>query len=390
MKISFYKKIDSKIIVYCLLWIWIFSNCFTAIDSNWLPALKGTYSGLHIHNIVAIFLVIYTITRGKLKFPKRYIYIFMLFFEMTIVWLFNSFKWGISSGYISVVYGIFMMICIASMREYINMKMVSEIMESISIIMTCCILINILLNIGDVFSSIRAGWGHPKVEVFFGGGHNVEAVWMTMFGVFVRKKWKYRYWLFTCFLSAIYLSRTGILVNILLLFVYLFQDGRRKILQYSLWISLLILVAGMVLYVTGLYEYIWNRFARTGVEIGSMSRLKIWTAMLNGMIDKPLGIGFGNTMKFLRETYCLKQNENNAHNIYLQYLLENNIIGFLLFMYGWVKLAMQQIKSRFLNPCGTFLILYAFQGLFQMQVKEPFLFLMLAFYFLITYDCENC
>lgn len=387
MKLVIHKKIDSRDIVFFLLWIWVFSNCFTAVDSNWLPGLSGTDSVLHIHNVLFILFMCFAFAKRKFTVPKGYLYVFCMFAEMTLIWVFNMNKYGLSSGYVSTLYGMLILICVAAMEAYLDMDMINRIFESVAVLMAGLILLNLFLNIGSVVSSLAAGWSHPDIQCFFGGGHNLEAVWMTMFGVFVREQWRYRYWIFTILLSVIYLSRTGVLVNLILLLIYMFQSNKKSKMKQAL---LIVCSAVAVLYainIIGLFDNIWIRFVNTGKESGSVSRINIWKAVIQGIQDRPLGIGCGNAMRFVRETYRLRQGENNAHNIYLQCILENNMIGFLLMMLGWIKIGIQQLKERFSNPCGTFLILYAFQGLFQMQLKEPLLFLALALY--LTVPCNN-
>jgi O-antigen ligase len=369
--------------------IWILSNCFTNIDTNWLPALSGTYSNLHIHNIIGILWIFIILAKGKIIIPQKYGYLLLLFGEMSIVWLFNFSKFGISSGYISVIYGIFIMIYIASIVDYLNMSLICNMFEKIALIMCVCIICNILINVRIIISSLLSGWSHPDIVTFFGGGVNLEAVWMTMFGVFIRKKWQYRYLVFTSILSAIYLSRTGILVNILLLLIYLYRDGINSLAKNILIAGLAVGVVLIFMSQTGLISSIMSRFGNIGTENGSRSRLNIWISLLQGVKDKPLGIGFGNSMNYLRNAYGLRQEETNAHNIYLQCLLENNIVGLLLMMIGWIMIVIKQVKCRFSNPCGLFLILYTFQGMFQAQLKEPFLFLVLALYLSVPMQKED-
>lgn len=377
-------KINSNSIVYLAFWLWVFSNCFTLIDGEWFLKLEGTYSSMHIHNILALFLILFALNRKEWEIPKGYLYIFSFFVEITLVWLINARKYGMSTGYISTIYGIIIIICVAALSDCIDRSVVNHIFESVALVVAVLIMGNLLIHIRDVVGSLKAGWAHPNIKVFFGGGVNLEATWMTMFGVFFRKKWKYRYWLFSSLLSVIYMSRTGVVLNVLLIFIYLYQDNQQQLLKRVLVLAVLSGVAVFVSYRIGLLDDILRRFMNIGGETGSRARLAIWKAIGKGIIDKPLGVGCGNTMDFLRSAYKLQRIESNAHNIYLQCLLENNLVGFSMLLIGILKLGIKQLKNRFSDPCGAFLLLYAFQGLFQMQLKEPLLFLVLAFYFVLS------
>lgn len=361
--------------------MWILANCFTKVDIKILPAIEGTYSNLHIHNIIGVLFLAHLLLRCSIKVPKNYIYILLMFAETSIVWMINLRSYGISSGYMSVLYGMIIMFYIASVKDLLNYSIICEVFEKVALIMSTLITCNIVLNIQTIIKSISSGLNHPDIDVFFSGGVNGEATLMTMFGVFFRKKWRYRYWAFTMILSVIYLSRAAIMVNILQLLIYLYNDGKGKILKNIIICSLLIVIVMIFAYQTGLISNIVDRFANmNGNEGGSKSRLIIWGYVLKGLRDRPFGIGFGNTMKFLESSYGLVRAESNPHNIYIQCLLENNIVGFVLMMVGWLKLVIDGIRCRFSNPFGVYLIVYAFQGLIQMQLKEPFLFLNLALY----------
>ncbi len=383
------KKIGSRDIVYGLLWVWILLNCFTAMDTEWMPGLSGTNSVLRMHNIFFLFFIAYSLCRRKWEIPKKYFYILLLFTEITFVWLVNVHKYGLSSGYISTVYGMLIMFFVASMVVYIDMDTVCRIFESVAIIVAVMIILNLLLHINRVVSSLATGWEHPDIDVFFGGGVNIEATWMTMLGVFFRKKWRYRYWIFSVLLSVIYVSRTAIIVNILLLFLYLYKDGKRKLMRNIFILMGIFSIVLFISYKMGILNVILERFASTGNDNGSMGRLVIWKAVIKGIKNSPFGVGCGNTMDYLKETYGLLRSENNAHNIYLQCFLENNIVGFLLFISGIVKLYWTEFKNRFSNPCGLLLVLYTFQGMFQMQLKEPLMFLVLALYLTLPYEYQE-
>ncbi|MCM1216733.1 MAG: O-antigen ligase family protein [Lachnospiraceae bacterium] len=377
-------KIKLNGIVYFVLWLWIFTNCFTGLDADLFLRLKGTNSSLHIHNILAIFLILLALSRKEWKFPKGYIYVFLFFIEMTLIWLINLSKYGVNSGYISTVYGIVIMACVAGLSDCIDEKVIKRIFESVALVVAVLIMSNILIHMQDIVRALRNGWAHPTITVFFGGGVNLEATWMAMFGVFFRDKWKYKYWLFSSLLSVVYISRTGMMLNVLLILIYLYQDNRQQLFKRILVVLVLVGMIFSVSYSIGLLDNVLKRFSNIGNEAGSRARLIMWEASLRGIFDNPLGVGCGNAMDFLSSAYNLHRSESNVHNIYLQCLLENNIVGFSMLIGGIFKLVCRQLKNRFSDPCGMFLLLYAFQGFFQTTLKDPLMFLVLAFYFVLS------
>lgn len=363
-----------------LIGLYVLANCFTGVSS--LLHIEALRTNIHIHIIVAIFLIVYVMVKRKICFPREGIILIMLFAEMLLVVIGNLYRYLPSGMFLTYCYDLVMVFVIFTILKEKDIQS-RKIMQSVAIVMAIVITIKNLLEFDAFLHFFKGLYGHPVITSFFGGGINLEATWMTLFGCFFEKKKRYYYLGFTTVLSILYVSRTAIILNVLLLFIYMLQEGYKKAIRIAAFFVLLgsLVIIGGVLTDNPLIMYVINRFANIGKEVGSRERLIMWEKLPLIITENPFGVGSGNAIKYMNDVFDMGRAESNIHNIYLQYIIDNGIVGFIMYLVSWGMLVVEQLKSRFNNPYAVFLIAYAVGGLVQFTGKDVFLFIILACYF---------
>lgn len=168
-------------------------------------------------------------------------------------------------------------------------------------------------------------------------------------------------------------SRSSFLVSSLILF-FAFLKGRNK------YFFILLLV--FFVFVIGTYLYspdVVNRILSIGDNLkteGGSGRFELWGEAINNFIASPiLGIGTGQTPAY-------SPSHLGTHNLYLQILGENGIVGFSVFMFIWLS-ALIRMKKHF-NTNGFYYFAFLGFSLNLMTVhcfdlRIPF-FVMILFY----------
>lgn len=154
---------------------------------------------------------------------------------------------------------------------------------------------------------------------------------------------------FICSLAGIALSYSrGPYLAVAVAFICLFFYGKKQFL------SLLVTAAGMagisLAVSSGVFERLLTIFSSDDISINTRS--DIWKAcleMLDGHFIFGYGTGVANVREQLHNTYSI--NQPHAHNLLLEILLENGIVGVLLLLCVFIIFLVRMIK---LTKKGTF------------------------------------
>ena len=128
--------------------------------------------------------------------------------------------------------------------------------------------------------------------------------------------------------TAVSYSR-GPYIALAVVFLMLLFHGRKNILK--LFYLAAPILAAICIFASGTIKRIFTLSSSTDVSVNL--RVKIWEASLDMFAKKPIfgyGTGFNNIRDMLHNTYNIKQ--PHSHNILMEILLENGIIGGLLFL----------------------------------------------------------
>ena len=146
--------------------------------------------------------------------------------------------------------------------------------------------------------------------------------------------------------------------------------------------GLIVLIVGFVFMNTTAGNYLLKRFLNTGVEIGSATRLNIWSGAYKTFISHPLGVGCGNVIKAINKEFGGSFVESNSHNIYLQFTIDEGIIGLLFISLCLFLNVKYNVKKKFTSRFGFYILLYLFQGLFQSRGVDVWMAVFLGFYYI--------
>ena len=161
------------------------------------------------------------------------------------------------------------------------------------------------------------------------------------------KKYKRILWCFACILLlvSIYLlsSRAGFLaISIALLFYFLFKlDYKKRILRKTLLVILLLFVTISIVRTNERITLFMEQFSDGTFreKIAKDSRILIWRSSIKIIKNNPvLGVGIGDAGAELMKEYLIIGDKDlidshyNAHNQFLEILLETGIAGLLVFL----------------------------------------------------------
>lgn len=126
-------------------------------------------------------------------------------------------------------------------------------------------------------------------------------------------------------------------------------------------------------------SYLLNRVRETGNEPGSLGRLRMWKWVPQESKENILGYGLGNGTNQIKENDP-QIYEINLHNIYLQVLLDQGVIGFTILILVIAKFVLTEIPSLFSNPIAAFILCYLGLGVFQFTFLDVFFWIIVGGY----------
>ena len=172
-------------------------------------------------------------------------------------------------------------------------------------------------------------------------------------------------------------SRSTFLVSTLILLYALFIN-KKESFYYTL-IGITIIFIGIFLYSPEVIDRIFSISENVKSEGGS-GRFELWEEAINNFFSNPLiGVGTGQTPAY-------SPTRMGTHNLYLQIIGENGIIGFSIFAYIWGSTFNKMRKIKKSNAFYYFAFLgYSINlmTVHNFDLRIPF-FVILLFYLYIT------
>lgn len=370
------KKIQFKFVT---LFIYIVSLFFTAGDYA-IINLSGF--NLQIHHLVFVAMAILTLfkKKGNIKIPCCYLALFFVY--LVISSLINGAIRGFNSLLLNAIYAYAIIIVIFNLFLDEDLEKIKNIFAFAIILMYILIMVKDIIQYRVFIDFIKHPWGHPVINVFVGGGVNLEATYLTIFSVFLLEK---KHGIVFCFValivSILYASRTAIVCGVVLLLYYFIII--KKINVKNIVIAVLVFSALVLISLqTSSGQYIIERFVNTGDEAGSLGRIRIWQGVYEVFINNPLGVGCGNSVKAISNSTGLIIYESNLHNIIFQFLVDEGIIGLIFIISGYIWVIRNEFNNKFKNIFGVAVLFYLLQGLFQSRGVDPIIGLFLGFYYI--------
>lgn len=295
---------------------------------------------------------------------------------------------GINSYIINFIYAISVVLIFYSMYENEDMNIASSVIGTAFLCALPFIVVNITIQAQSIISYFAAGGGgHPEIETLAGANVNLEATYLAIYSVFVmKKKYGLLAWYVSFIISLLYSSRTAFIVNIGVIIWYLIFI--KNVVFFIKWKTVLVFVPIVAIFIylilnSSLGEVTISRFVRTGNEQGSLGRIRMWENLWDVIESYPLGVGCGNVAfaaKKVGGSDFVKY--DNLHNIFLQFTTEEGFIGFLFIFWGSLWLFYREMKIRFQDPFGVFMLLYLVQGALQSRGFDVWMAEILGLYFI--------
>ena len=321
----------------------------------------------------------------------------LLFFVVyaVVISMVAALQWGVNSLLLNYVIGfvvILTLFCTLG-REY-SEELWLVAYGRAAIFLLIISYISILLQIDEVkyFFQNTSWMVHPAIYTFTGGGVNIDATWLAILGIaLIKTKGKWFYWGLSIFYAAVVASRVGILTNLLCMVVYLANDTDRVkgMLKKSVPIVLGIFALSLI-FASGSFEFVLERFSQIGDESGSIGRLMMWRNIPTLIKTYPFGVGVGNVMDALQTVANMRYEESNIHCIPLQWLCELGLPGVCFYVWFVVWFLKRENKKVFTKPFSAMLLAYIIVSLIQFRGGEAMLFCMMGTYFSVENQrCGN-
>ena len=315
------------------------------------------------------------------------------------LWLVITFivglRYGLSPFVLNYIFIFALALVISTQSEMISFHSFQKSLLWIVFPAFLYVFFNILFNLDTVIAAqafnIRFG-GRPIIpNMLFSGGWNIEASYLAMLSVlFIRTRWFFLFASIAFIVSIAYLSRTGLVLTVVLGMYWVFFKLYERVSTFTLFflLPLLLLTLAIVLLTVGYYldVSVVKRLFLIGNEPGSQGRLDILLYVVPGLLDSQfMGYGPGNTMEKLIAMGLETQN-NNLHNYYLQVLMDFGFLGFvgyLLFIVYFI------LSPHIVLEFKLFLSLYMVGSFVQFRGAEPLVWGILLWAFLVKVPCQK-
>jgi hypothetical protein len=319
----------------------------------------------------------------SLMIPPKIMCVYFLLIILVSVFVIPSY--GLGSPLISYIWGAYIIITIRSIGKYIEFDSIISIFQKVAILFLIAIWIKNFFNMEAFIIFFLNPKVHPEILTFSQGGVNLEATWVALFGFFFKSKKGYIYLFASLFLSILYTSRVGLILNFLhfcwLTYHIYFKNGflnLKRILQ----VSFIIFLLGVFFLNSPLTEVALNRLAESGDEneSGTRGRMAMWINFPDAFVNNPMGYGAGNAIKALELISGRSFIESNIHNTYMQCALDFGLLGLFIYVAIVLSFLFKEKKTRFANPFAGALLGYIVASLIQFGGSENMLFIFIGFY----------
>lgn len=367
-KFSKLKLLDWLIIIFFVL------LCFQQISIISLGGFK-----VKLYHIFS-FIFLPVIIKYKFKFPPLFVNLFFCFILISSIC--SSVFYGFSSLLFNYIFCYYVIFIFINVFKLYSLEKITDILKIGAWFVLLMLVINMVTQYKAILAFMYNSWGgHPIINSIFGGGVNLDATWIVVIGgIFIKSKKRefYLYWTICFIISLLLSSRTGLIGDVLLLFLYIYYNNR--FVKFSFYSLLAIIFVLIVLITTSYGKEILNRFLSTGDsdELGSLGRLNMWKWVLNAFKNNPLGYGTGNNIKAIELVSGLSFTDGNLHNLYLQFLVDNGLFGFIIIVYLFFAFLFKNIRKEGIFCCP--IILYLLMGFLQFRGGDAIMALMFAVY----------
>jgi len=296
---------------------------------------------------------------------------------VVIIYLLNLPNYGLNADFVNFIYCLYLFLLGQFFGQRLGYTNALGVFNKAAIFMIIVVIINIVIHNNVILDFMSNPSGHPHIASVYGGGVNLDSTWIAMLGVFVLSAKSRRiYYFFSFLISVLLASRIGLVLNLIALFYKVPLTNIRSIMSLTL-IAVILMCSSILL--GG--DYIIQRIQDAGSDYSSFARFNMWVMSVDVFKEYPFGVGMGNAISSLEEFHDSNTHEGNLHNIFLQTLLEQGIIGFILFILIPLEIIRYEFKTRFNIPLAYFILMYYIAGLIQFRSVEVVFWFVFGCYF---------
>lgn len=360
---------------------------------------------------VALLFVPYLLANlRRLKWPRWYLLAFFLF---VLIWaLVQMPRYGLSKSILHWAFALYLFVMIPNAGHDFSKETWLGILEAGACIFVILHVINTVAH-SQYFIELLEGYLNGSGNGYFAsripsltrGGRNLDASWLALGALFVRGKKKGVYVTYVLLFSFLASSRVGIIAIGVVILWSLFYDPMYRLTLRSLkWYLLYAVAILAILICTGMAQGILSRmgihlptpaqmFGMVTPEQAHMmaaglpttgllsGRDAMWTLAPEAFADNPLGYGVGNALRVLRTGYGFTSYEDVMHNVFLQFALDEGIVGIVWFIAMVALFAVSQwkLRPRFLEkPIAVYFFIYLVLSLVQFHGGEALMHFTMA------------
>lgn len=362
------------------------------LTSGYFSVLQFSDVSLHLHHLVFVLLLLDSIRERSLNLRKTIvpIWISLFFYYIVLCSIWNFGTYGFSGPFVNFVYSYLLIVVFVNYYKETDLNTIKGIIEKVIALSFFLVTANMLIQYDAILRFVKNPFtNHPVVKTLVGGGVNLEASLLAIYSLFLlNKKNAYVYLIWGLVISLLYGSRAGMVINLLvILYYFLVVKGVKSVTVILISGTGLLILIGIIFF-TSIGKYVIQRFMDTGNESGSIGRINMWMHCLSVFYMHPLGVGAGNAMKAISQAAGRSFSESNVHNIYLQYLLDEGIVGFLFIVGSLLNILYSAMKDK-RNVWCIFLLIYLIQGLVQTRGFEPWAVCIVPLYFISKADVHS-
>lgn len=219
-------------------------------------------------------------------------------------------------------------------------------------------------NIWVLYSSLKVSYLYAD--------KNMVAFTISLLIVLSNRFFKNKYLFLLWFLTVISLSRSGILVNTLLLLYFTGFKLLKPSLLLALFATLALTLA--VIYSLGLDEMFSQRLSLTK-DLSMHSRLGLQQMGINMWLDAPAtGKGLSGFEQYFYDYYKGGEETPSPHNFYIYELSEQGLIGFFMLLALFSLIWLDLYKKRLGMIVGAYLMF----GMFIFNLSEYHFFFLVG------------
>ena len=347
-----------------------------------------------------------------LKWPPWYL---TGFFAFVLLWaVICAPSYGLSKSILHWGFGFFLLVMIPTVGHDFSREDWLSLLEGGACCFFCIHFVYMIIHRQYLLDMLKGYWdgsGNGSYAALIPsltrGGRNLDASWLALGAFFVRGRKKAVYVSYVLLFSFVASSRVGIIaIGMVILWSLIYDPDYRLSLKNLKWYILYAALMLMVVVGTGSAQGLFSRLGihlpspaqmfgivsrqeaqQAAAELPSTSflsgRESLWTLAPEAFKDRPLGYGVGNAVRVLRMYYGFNSFEDVMHNVFLQLLLDEGILGALWFVGMCIAFLISQCRKGtrpFAAPIAGYFLTYLVLSVAQFHGGEALMQFVLAVY----------